>query len=267
MIFAGKVIGAFFGMLFGLPGFIIGIIVGHYFDKMILGAGISINRSRVAFFTATFSIMGHIAKSNGKVKKESIELATRIMGELGLTLSQKRLAKELFRQGKEPVFNIDWVLQQLIIGCGGSPNLLNTFVEIQVRAVLVDGEISESERQILIKICRYLHVSEQKLAYIINSYTAGRYFNDNYSNNSKTQSDPNNRVSDEVNYMNACKILGVDGNASKSDIKRAYRKLMSQHHPDKLVSKGLPKEMMQMAKARAQEITSAYDVISKKRNF
>ena len=61
---------------------------------------------------------------------------------------------------------------------------------------------------------------------------------------------------------NAYKVLGVTEQDSASDIKKAYRKLMSQHHPDKLVAKGLPPEMMEMAKQKAQDIQAAYELIT-----
>ena len=63
------------------------------------------------------------------------------------------------------------------------------------------------------------------------------------------------------------KILNVARTASAADIKRAYRKLMSEHHPDKLVAKGLPPEMMEMAKQKAQEIQKAYELIKEKKGF
>ena len=58
----------------------------------------------------------------------------------------------------------------------------------------------------------------------------------------------------------------VDGDDATT-IKRAYRKLMSEHHPDKLVAKGLPPEMMEMAKQKAQEIQKAYELIKEQKGF
>nr|MBA2815786.1 DnaJ-like protein DjlA [Candidatus Pantoea persica] len=65
----------------------------------------------------------------------------------------------------------------------------------------------------------------------------------------------------------ACSVLGVKSSDDATNIKRAYHKLMSEHHPDKLVAKGLPPEMMEMAKQKAQEIQAAYDLIRREKGF
>ncbi|MFP1496660.1 co-chaperone DjlA [Escherichia coli] len=65
----------------------------------------------------------------------------------------------------------------------------------------------------------------------------------------------------------ACNVLGVKPTDDATTIKRAYRKLMSEHHPDKLVAKGLPPEMMEMAKQKAQEIQQAYELIKQQKGF
>jgi DnaJ like chaperone protein len=60
-------------------------------------------------------------------------------------------------------------------------------------------------------------------------------------------------------------LLGVPPQADDAEVKRAYRRLMSQHHPDKLVSKGLPEEMMKLAAQKTHEIRQAYEMITEAR--
>ena len=55
--------------------------------------------------------------------------------------------------------------------------------------------------------------------------------------------------------------LGVTKDASDHELKTAYRRLMNQHHPDKLVAKGLPQEMMDIASKKTMEIKEAYELI------
>jgi len=57
----------------------------------------------------------------------------------------------------------------------------------------------------------------------------------------------------------------VDRHASDQEVKKAYRRQMNQHHPDKLVSKGLPEEMMELANKKVQDIRNAYDTVTASR--
>jgi DnaJ like chaperone protein len=56
-------------------------------------------------------------------------------------------------------------------------------------------------------------------------------------------------------------VLGVAAGATDAEVKTAYRRLMNQHHPDKLVAKGLPEEMVALATEKTQEIKAAYDTV------
>ena len=62
-------------------------------------------------------------------------------------------------------------------------------------------------------------------------------------------------------------MLGVDESASNPEIKKAYRKLMSQHHPDKMAARGVPEEMIRMATEKTAEISKAYEMIKENRGF
>ena len=66
---------------------------------------------------------------------------------------------------------------------------------------------------------------------------------------------------------NAYKALGVTSESSDQEIKRAYRKLMSQYHPDKLMGQGVPPDMIAVATEQAKEIQLAHDLIKKVRNI
>ena len=121
MSWLGKCFGCAFGFLMGGPlGAILGAAVGHQFDagmqKMERG-GFSpgdIHRVQMAFFTATFSIMGYIAKADGRVTREEIDLAKRVMDEMHLSGEMRQAAIKLFQQGKDPDFPLDDALIQFL---------------------------------------------------------------------------------------------------------------------------------------------------------
>jgi DnaJ like chaperone protein len=74
-------------------------------------------------------------------------------------------------------------------------------------------------------------------------------------------------VTTEAALDDAYKALGVSKDSSDAEIKRAYRKLMSQYHPDKLIGQGMPEDMIAMATEQAKDIQLAYDLIKKQRNL
>ena len=64
----------------------------------------------------------------------------------------------------------------------------------------------------------------------------------------------------------AYQLLGVTPDINDALLKKSYRKLMSQHHPDKLMAQGVPAEMLDVAKRRTQDIQAAYELIKQQRS-
>lgn len=260
MAWWGKVVGGAFGFMFGGPlGAALGAAVGHSFDKGVsvdhqgqLG-GAGQERIQAAFFTATFSVMGHIAKVDGHVSDDEIALANAVMEQMALSPDQRQVARELFNQGKAAEFDLDGMLVQFRRECRRRQTLMQMFVEIQLHAAYADGTLHPEEAATLQHIAEQLGFSAQLFAQLEALVRAQR-------NNQRPGSSSNG-----TSVAAAYDILGVPKDASDSDVKTAYRRLMNQHHPDKLVAKGLPEEMMKVATAKAQEITGAYDIVKSAR--
>jgi len=121
----GKLAGGAFGFMLGGPlGALLGAVLGHNLDKGLRGLeqdeGIAPGdqeRVQTAFFTATFSIMGHLAKADGRVSKDEIALARTVMERMDLDADMRRAAIELFDQGKRAHFPLDDVLEQFRREC------------------------------------------------------------------------------------------------------------------------------------------------------
>ena len=261
MAWWGKLVGGAFGFMLGGPlGAVLGATLGHQFDKGLGGfdgdflkVG-SQERVQTAFFTATFSVMGHLAKADGRVSESEIAVARNIMAQMQLNESQRKAAKGLFNTGKQLDFPLDEALQQLKVECHHRTTLLQMFLEIQVQAALADGRMHGAERRVLGRISDQLGFPpgfvDEVLRFVRGTSHGG---------------DAGRAVRQGISIKDAYDILGVERSVSDTDLKRAYRRLMNQHHPDKLVAKGLPEEMMKIATEKTQQIQKAYDRIRESR--
>ena len=268
MSWLGKFFGGAFGFLLGGPlGAILGASVGHQFDIGMQGIDRDErlspgdqHRVQMAFFTATFSVMGHIAKSDGRVSTAEINLAKRIMDEMALSGDMRETAVKLFQQGKDSHFPLDEVLEQFRSECRRRIDLLRMFLEIQLQAALADGQLNAKEDHLLLNICRQLGISRFEYESIKMQLLAQQRFYNQSTGNRRYQPA---RAQD--NLADAYAVLGLKPTATDADIKKSYRRLISRHHPDKLVAKGLPEEMMTLAKEKTQQIRKAYETIMEAR--
>ncbi len=257
MSWCGKVIVGTLGFMMGGPiGALLGAAFGHNFDRGLDGfsgqQGDYQNkqfRIQTAFFTASFSIMGHVCKADGKVTRDEISVANQVMGRMELNPDQKKAARALFNEGKKPGFPLDEVLVQLRSEIGHRLTLRRMFMEIQCLAALADGKVHPQEKKLLLHVCDVIGFSRYELDTLL---AAAR---------SSFQQPHTFTTAD------AYKVLGVARHVSDAEVKKAYRRLMSQHHPDKLVSKGLPEEMVKLATEKTHEIRKAYETIKQDRGF
>ena len=253
----GTLLGGTLGFMFGGPlGALLGAALGRNFDRGIkitdehgaFGAGQQ-ERVQAAFFTTTFSVMGHIAKADGKVTKDEIAAANTIMGRMQLNEQQRKAAIKLFNEGKKAGFPLHDVLQQFRRECSRRHNLMQMFLEIQIATAMADGHFHASEKQVIFTIGEQLGFNRADIEHLFSFSGTGRTADDQ-----------------RQTLTQAYEILGVTKSASDAEVKKAYRRMMSQHHPDKLIAKGLPEEMIKLATEKTQQIKAAYEQIKDSRD-
>ncbi len=273
-----------FGKIFGA---ILGLYLGHLFDKSLknnfdkaggfssLFSGDDVHERQALFFSSCFAVMGHIAKSNGRVSEIHIKAANLFMDEMGLKGEERREAQHAFQSGKESDFSLKETVHDFKERFAKRNDLIQLFLEIQIQMAFSDGVLAEQEKQLLAEVSKQLGISKTHFAFVLKRYQAEFNFrkqqqrfnqqqqsqgqSSSYREGSGHHAPPNNNM----NRAQALALLGLNSDATQRDIKVAYRKLMSQHHPDKLVSQGLPKHMMELAVKKSQDIQAAYEYLKK----
>jgi DnaJ like chaperone protein len=267
----GKVIGALLGMILskGNPwGIVIGVIAGHYFDTQAMKGqtGNSANPRDIqdAFFRATFKVMGHVAKADGRVSEEEIRAARAVMNQFRLGEPEVRLAIELFTEGKASDFPLEETVARLANLLYTRPDLRRMFVQIQLQTALWGDGMHTQARAMLVRICQGLGVSEFELAQmeaiLRMQRSSGQYSRSGQSGQSQQ------RYSRD-NLADSYGVLGVTPQATDAEVTKAYRRQMSQNHPDKLAAKGLPESMKTVAEEKTKQIRSAYEAICEARGM
>ena len=248
LIFLGALLGA---IIAGFPGLIVGALLGS-------AAGVALRHfvignlqvAQSQLLDSTFAVMGAICKADNVVTRDEINAVEQMFGMLKLQDEQRQQARAAFDRGKQADFDLDTAVDQFAQLSRRRAPLIQLFLQLQCMAVAADGRVHPAEHAMLVRIARRLGLNEadvSQLEALLRATTGGP----SAAGGPPTQ----DRLAD------AYTALGITAAASPAEVKRAYRKLISKNHPDKLASRGLPDSMRPVAEERSREINSAYDLI------
>jgi DnaJ like chaperone protein len=254
-----KFIGVVFGFIFlGFWGGLFGFFIGSFFDRMRAygsgGMNPLQNAMRQAVFLETLFIsMGKLAKADGHVSQDEIDHVEQFMQKLGMTADHRMQAIAWFKQGADQVFDIKPTYGKFMSVCGNTKDLKQVLLVYLIVMALADGHFHPAEEALLGEIAGYLGYDQATFKRLIEMVL--------------NQSNFGGQANSAEALEGAYKALGVNKDSTDAEVKRAYRKLMSQYHPDKLMGQGVPEDMIAMATEQAKEIQLAYDLIKKNRNL
>ena len=252
----GVIAGYFF---FGFFGALFGLFVGGFFDRMRAygsgGMNPLQNALRQAVFLETvFISMGKLAKADGQVSEGEIAHVEQFMQKLGMTAEHRSQAIALFKRGADPAFDIEATCKRFMAICGHTKHLKQVLLVYLIVMALADGHFHPAEEALLADIAARLGYDQAAFRQLLDMVLNQSHFAGGQANTASALDD-------------AYKALGVTKDSSDAEIKRAYRKLMSQYHPDKLIGQGVPEDMIAMATEQTKEIQLAHDLIKKSRNI
>jgi DnaJ like chaperone protein len=244
-------------LLRGFAGFVWGAAMGFVASRVfraLLLRGLRGIQSR--YIESTFAVVGALCKADGVVTRDEIQFAESLFTKFQLSTEQRDLAKAAFARGKEPDFDVDAEVDTFGRTVRYNHALIQFFLQIQLMAVAADGEIHPQEQELVVRIARRLGLSEPEVAQLEMMLRAAAR-----GPTSSAGPPPRQQIED------AYAVLGVSPEVTQDELKRAYKKLIIEHHPDKLAAKGLPENMRSFAEERARQINAAYDLIKKQRGF
>jgi DnaJ like chaperone protein len=255
---AGKIIAGLIGLSVAGPiGVLIGVYIGHQFDKGLGGLRpMSAEQQaevRESFFETVFGLLGHLAKADGRVSEVEVAHAEALMAKMGLNTPHRKQAIELFKSGSQGGFSIDASMDRFMATCGKQNNLKRALLDYLVSLAIADGDLHQAEQAVLRKIAGRLGFSPALFDKFIEMVKAQSQFNHSGGGFSESTS--------PGKLQAAYTALGVEAAQSDTQIKRAYRKLISANHPDKLTGQGMPDDMVKLATERTQEIQTAYELV------
>jgi DnaJ like chaperone protein len=244
----GKMIGGALGFAMGGPlGAILGASLGHhvYDRKGEGGNGRRItaensNNPDVTFFVAAFSMIAKIAKADGRVSEAEMKSIEDFMtNDLALNQASRMIAVNIFKTAINSQETFESFAVQFYNQFKDQPQLLEMMIDILARVSAADDKMSPEEERLILKASNIFNFGQDRRDAIISRH-----------------------VKQTDKYY---AILGCAKTDSLDEIKKRYRKLILEYHPDKIVSKGLPEDFMKFANDKFREIKEAYDIIKKER--
>ena len=285
----GKLIGAILGYVIGrgLLGAIVGLVLGHQFDVAAQRRSVGLRSSkndgaavgdgsgrgdpaelRRTFFEATFQVMGHVAKSDGRVTEQEIDAAREAMRRFSLNDADRQRAIEFFTAGKAADFPVEATLARLRWLSGDQSDLCRLFVQIQLEAALQGNGLAPRPRPRVPAHVPYpgdlgprIRIPRGHVAHARQRQRAGAGARPGCWRRLRPGRARASRLAD------AYEVLGVAASSADAEVTRAFRRLMSQNHPDKLVAQGLPESMVAAAHERTQRILEAYETVKSHRGI
>jgi DnaJ like chaperone protein len=232
-------IGGMIGFTIGGPiGGILGAIIGSKLgDKEQVRPSIN-QKNQAAFFTALFACFAKIAKADGKVTREEVDKVDHFIKErFKFPPDQRAFAIQVFNHAKDDNNSFRDYASQLSSLLSNNQSALVMFYELLFELSMADGYLDPTEEKILNEAIPIFGLDPD--LFKLNKRKFGADISDAYA------------------------VLGVTKDMSYKEIKTAYQRKRKEFHPDTLLSKGLPEELLEKAKDKFIEIQSAFEEIEK----
>lgn len=197
---------------------------------------------QMTFFVAAFSMLAKLAKADGRVcEKEIIAVKKFMENDLQLNSESKRVAEDIFREAVESPDSFESFANQFYSCFSTQYGLVEIMLDVLIRVSLADGHFSDNEEALIVSAVEIFKVKGEDYLKIKSKY-----------------------ISRSDSYH---AVLGCDRNDSDEFVKKQYKRLVVEYHPDKIAAKGMPEEFEKFSEAKFREIQEAYEIVRKERGI
>ena len=235
----GKIIGGATGFAFGGPiGALLGSVAGHAIDKIKTKKKLPEETAlkQIGFTIGVIVLSAKMAKADGKVTEDEIRA---FKEKINIPDNEIKNVAKLWDQAKKTTDGFQIYARQIANLLEKNSSVLEELLKLLIIIALADGKITIPEIKYLKEVGNIFGFSEEDFERI-------------YSSKSGVSSDP---------YQ----ILGVSRDASINEIKQKWKQLAINHHPDRLISQGIPEDLIHKSTSRLKEINNAWDTIQNQR--
>lgn len=203
-------------------------------------------RMEQAFSMAMFMLLGRLAKMDGRVTEEEISYASEIMQRMGLSNNSRQQAINYYEKGKHPDTEIGLCVAKMVRAIGQRSALAKLFIQTQCRAAYLKGSLRLKDKMLLRSVAELLGYDKSEFLSVC----------------AATQGASNEEPRRSRSFLqNAYSVLQLEPGVADGEIRRAYLRMMSRNHPDKLVSDNLSEDSLRQAQEKAMAIRSAYEAV------
>lgn len=196
---------------------------------------------QAAFFLALFSILGKLAKADGRVTREQGEAVVSFLDRMGVTGKQRSFAIRVFNEAKDSRYSVEEFARQFADITRNQPDLRSSLMDMLYETALATHELHPREEEMINSVASILGIPASELRAIRDRHLGGADY--------------------------AFSVLGLTPDATDDEVRRMYRQLVQEYHPDRIIAQGMPQEFVEYAGERFQEIQRAWETIRKERKL
>lgn len=244
---------------------------------------------RAAFLKAVFSLLGYVAHCDGQINRHEIKRIKTHMKKMNLSELEQRKALYLFKSGTRPDFNASQTIKEFRLTT--TPKLVQILLVHLITMARVDGGLVKKELHAILWLARELGYKSVVFNHLLrmiytqdqiarintpsanephqHTYTAPQksHAGNHTYNPSGKNSTHNQPGYQSADLQAAYHTLGVNAGMTEEEIRRTFKKLASQYHPDKLASQELTQEQLQAATEQFKKFLAAYEFIKRHRSL